>query len=153
MEIYLNIDTMVKMYKNSYLSIGSSSWAYIPHETLCLCCFITVSCPINAILASVNFLVFQLLRRRQEKTRLYYFTRKKKLQKLPSFHSNPSQTFLERTKIFLPWKCQFSSKHRAMASRGREKYMSLKNLNLPRSYNRSSSKWPTDGVALTLLLA
>ena len=54
-------------------------------------------------------------------------------------------------KILLPWKCQFSSKHRAMASRGRE--MSLKNLNLPRPYNRSSAKWPTDGVALTLLLA
>ena len=34
---------------------------YIPHEKLCFCCFLTVSCHINAILASCNVLVFQLL--------------------------------------------------------------------------------------------
>ena len=44
---------------------------------MCLCCFLTVSCLINAILASFNVLVFQLLRRRKGKTRLYYNARKK----------------------------------------------------------------------------
>ena len=34
---------------------------YIRHEKLCFCCFLTVSCHINAILASCNVLVFQLL--------------------------------------------------------------------------------------------
>ena len=57
MEIYLKIAKIVKMCENSYLS------TYIPHEKLCLCCFLTVSCPINAILASFDVLVFQLLRR------------------------------------------------------------------------------------------
>ena len=38
---------------------------YIPHERLCLCCFLTVACPINAILGSFNILVFQLLRKNQ----------------------------------------------------------------------------------------
>ena len=64
MEIYLTIDKMVKMYKNSYYSIF-------------LCCFLTVSCPINAILASFNGLVSQLLRKIQGKTRLYYAARRK----------------------------------------------------------------------------
>ena len=36
---------------------------YITHKKLCLCCFLTVSCPINAILASFNVLVSQLLRK------------------------------------------------------------------------------------------
>ena len=36
---------------------------YIRHKKLCLCCFLTVSCPINAILASFNVLVSQLLRK------------------------------------------------------------------------------------------
>ena len=102
-----------------------------PHHWFCLCCFLTVSCLINAILASFNILVSQLLRKIQGKTKTALRCQKKKLQKLPSFHFNRSQTSLEYgTKIFFPSKCQFSSKHWAMPSRGRE--MSLKHLNLPR---------------------
>lgn len=70
MEIYLKIDKMVKMYKFK---------VYIPHEKLCLCCFLTVSCLINAILASCNVLVFQLLRRSKSHNRTvsYYGSWKK----------------------------------------------------------------------------
>ena len=74
----------------------------------------------------------------------------KKSPNFPSFHSNRSQTSLEHgPKIFLPWKRQFSSQHRTMASRGRE--MSLKDLNFPLLWIRSSSRWATDGVALGLV--
>ena len=124
---------------------------YIPHEKLCLCCFLTVSCPISSTLASFNVSVFQLLRRRQGKTRLYYAARKKKVQKLLSFHCNRSQTWVQNEDFPSLNMSICGSKHRAMASRVRE--MSLKTLNLPRPYNRSSAKWPTDGIALTLLLA
>ena len=34
---------------------------YIPHKNLCLCCFITLSCLINTVLASFNVSVSQLL--------------------------------------------------------------------------------------------
>ena len=61
-----------------------------PHKELCLCCFLTVFCPINAILASFYDLVSHLLRKRQgiQNCAVLGFP-KKKLQKLPSFHSNP----------------------------------------------------------------
>ena len=39
---------------------------HIPHEKLCFCCFLTVSCHINAILTSCNVLVFQLLTEEDE---------------------------------------------------------------------------------------
>ena len=51
MEIYVKIDKMVKMYKTAIK-------VYIPQEELCLCCFLTVSCLINAILASFNVWFF-----------------------------------------------------------------------------------------------
>ena len=60
---------------------------YIPHEKLCLCCFLTVSCPINAILASFNVLVSQLLRKIQGKTRPYYAARRKSYKNY--LHSTP----------------------------------------------------------------
>ena len=68
---------------------------YIPHKKLCLCCFVTVSCPINAILASFNVLVSQLLRKIPGKNLTVLRCQTKKLQKLPSFHSDRSQTSLE----------------------------------------------------------
>ena len=77
MEIYLKIDRTVKMYKK----------VYIRHKKLCLCCFLTVSCPINAILASFNVLVSQLLRKIQGKTRLYYAARRKSYKNY--LHSTP----------------------------------------------------------------
>ena len=48
-----------------------------PHHWFCLCCFLTVSCLINAMLASFNILVSQLLRKIQGKTRPYYAARRK----------------------------------------------------------------------------
>ena len=45
-------------------------------------CFLTFSCPINAISASFDVLIFQLLIRRQGKTRLCYAARKKKATKI-----------------------------------------------------------------------
>ena len=64
------------------------------------------------------------------------------LQSLPNF----AWTW---TEDFSSWKRQFSSKHRAMSSRGRE--MSLKDLNFPLLWIRSSPRWATDGVALSLV--
>ena len=55
MESYLKIDK--KRYIKTAIKV------YIPHKKLCLCCFVTVSCPINAIFASFNVLVSQLLRK------------------------------------------------------------------------------------------
>ena len=52
MWIYRKIDKTVKMYINSY-----QSTVFISLKELCLCCFRTVSCPINTILASFNVLV------------------------------------------------------------------------------------------------
>ena len=60
---------------------------YIRHKKLCLCCFLTVSCPINAILASFNVLVSQLLRKIQGKTRPYYAARRKSYKNY--LHSTP----------------------------------------------------------------
>ena len=55
-----------------------------------------------AVLASFNVLVSQVLRRRHEKTRLYYAARKKS-PNFPSFHSNRSQSSLEYgPKILFP---------------------------------------------------
>ena len=50
---------------------------YIPHKELCLSCFLIVSSPMKAILVSFNFLVSQLLRRRQGKTWLSYAAQRK----------------------------------------------------------------------------
>ena len=79
----------------------------------------------------------------QDKGKLGYATEpKKKLQKLPSLHSSRSQTSLQHgPRVFLPWQSQFSSKHRAMAPRGRQK--SLKDLNLPLRWIPSSPWWTT----------
>ena len=46
-------------------------------KELCLCCFLTVSGQISAILSSFDGLVFHLLSRGQEKTRLFYTARTK----------------------------------------------------------------------------
>ena len=104
-----------------------------------------------AVLASFNVLVSQVLRRRHEKTRLYYAARKKITKNF--LHSTPIapkvRLNMDRRFYFLPWKGQFSSKHGAMASRGRE--MSLKDLNFPLLRIRSSPRWAIDGVALGLV--
>ena len=55
-----------KIDKKRYIKTAIK--VYIPHKKLCLCCFVTVSCPINAILASFNVLVSQLLRKIPGKT-------------------------------------------------------------------------------------
>ena len=54
MEIFRKIDEAVNMCVNSYK-------VYMPHKELCLCCFLTVSCPKNTILASINVSVSHLL--------------------------------------------------------------------------------------------
>ena len=82
-----------KIDKKRYIKTAIK--VYIPHKKLCLCCFVTVSCPINAILASFNVLVSQLLRKLPGKNFTVLRCQKKKLQKLPSFHSDRSQTSLE----------------------------------------------------------
>ena len=79
MESYLKIDK--KRYIKTAIKV------YIPHKKLCLCCFVTVSCPINAILASFNVLVSQLLRKIQGKTRPYYAARRKSYKNY--LHSTP----------------------------------------------------------------
>ena len=73
------------------------------------------------LIASFNVLVSQLLRRRQGKTRLSYTTRRKSYKNYSS--STPIASNLHLSidwKIFRSWKCQFGSKHQAMASRGWE---------------------------------
>ena len=100
-------------------------------------CFLTVSCPINAFLAS-----FSTTKNKTRENSPVLRCRKKSYQKLPSLHSSRSQTSLKHgPKVFLPCESQFSSKHRAMAPRGREK--SLKDLNLPLRWIPSSPWWTT----------
>ena len=100
-------------------------------------CFLTVSCPINAFLAS-----FSTTKNKTRENSPVLRCRKKSYQKLPSLHSSRSQTSLKHgPKVFLPCESQFSSKHRAMAPRGRQK--SLKDLNLPLRWIPSSPWWTT----------
>ena len=84
-----------------------------------------------------------LIHLEQDKGKLGCATQpKKKLQKLPSLHSSRFQTSLQHgPRVFLPWQSQLSSKHRAMAPRGRQK--SLKDLNLPLRWIPSSPWWTT----------
>ena len=64
-----------------------------------------------------------------------------------SNYFNRSKTLLEhRPRILLPWKCQFRTKHRVMASRRRK--CNQKNLNLALLWNRSTSKWVTPRASL-----
>ena len=82
---------------------------------LCLCCFLTVSCPLNAIFASFDVLVSPLLRpsKTERKTRENSAVLRcpnKRLQKLPAFHSNSSRSSLEYGPMI---------SYCAMASRGR----------------------------------
>ena len=104
-------------------------------------CFLTVSCPINAFLAS-----FSTTKNKTRENWPVLRCRKKSYQKLPSLHSSRSQTSLKHgPKVFLPCESQFSSKHRAMAPRGREK--SLKDLNLPLRWIPSSPWWTTNWLS------
>ena len=104
-------------------------------------CFLTVSCPINAFLAS-----FSTTKNKTRENSPVLRCRKKSYQKLPSLHSSRSQTSLKHgPKVFLPCESQFSSKHRAMAPRGREK--SLKDLNLPLRWIPSSPWWTTNWLS------
>ena len=96
-------------------------------------CFLTVSCPINAFLAS-----FSTTKHKTRENSPVLRCRKKSYQKLPSLHSSRSQTSL-------PCESQFSSKHRAMAPRGRKK--SLKDLNLPLRWIPSSPWWTTNWLS------
>ena len=104
-------------------------------------CFLTVSCPINAFLAS-----FSTTKNKTRENSPVLRCRKKSYQKLPSLHSSRSQTSLKHgPKVFLPCESQFSSKHRAMAPRGRQK--SLKDLNLPLRWIPSSPWWTTNWLS------
>ena len=104
-------------------------------------CFLTVSCPINAFLAS-----FSTTKNKTRENSPVLRCRKKSYQKLPSLHSSRSQTSIKHgPKVFLPCESQFSSKHRAMAPRGREK--SLKDLNLPLRWIPSSPWWTTNWLS------
>ena len=71
---------------------------------------------------------------------------KKKLRKLPFFYPNCSKPSLEhRPRIFLSWKGQLIlvPNIKPWPWRGQEMY--LKNLALALLWNRSSSKWTTNG--------
>ena len=67
--------------------------------TLGVCCFLTVSGPINAILASFDCLVSHLLRGRQGKKRLSYSSRRK---------SSKNQTFIPIPSLSLSIDQRFS---------------------------------------------
>ena len=129
----------------------------------------------NAILASFTVLVYQLLRRKQGKTWLSYAARRKSYENYffstpvasnlhlsidwkiflswthqfgsePFFYPNCSKPSLEhRPRIFLSWKGQLIlvPNIKPWPWRGQEMY--LKNLALALLWNRSSSKWTTNG--------
>ena len=66
-------------------------------KELCLCCFLTVSGQIiSAILSSFGGLVFHLLRRGQEKTRLFYAARRKSSKNLVCMYDRRSLVFERR---------------------------------------------------------
>ena len=67
----------------------------LPHKEFCLCRFRTVFCPTSSC--------FSTTKKKTRENSAVLRCQKKKLQKLPSFHFNRSQTSLEYgTKIFLP---------------------------------------------------
>ena len=92
MEIYVKI----KWLKCTKTAIK----VYIRHKKWCLCCFLTVSCPINAILPSFNVLVSQLLRKIKGRTRPYYAARRKSYKNY--LNSTPISPKLLMPDIFFP---------------------------------------------------
>ena len=113
MKIYCNIDKTVKSahkqtFKGTYLMKG------------CVYVVFLLFRPYKHHFCKFRCFGFSPTKKEKENSAVLRCP-KKMLKKLASFHSNRLKTSLEyRAKIFLPWKCQFSSKHWAMVSKGRE---------------------------------
>ena len=126
--------------------------------------FLTVSRPINAVFASFPSKWFGFLttkKKTRENSAVLSYPKKKKrktyktcLTCLSSTAITPNLCLsIDRRFLFLNWKRQFSSKHRAMtmASRGREMYVLGKRFELSASdpWNGSFSWWTTDWLRHT----
>ena len=93
-------------------------------KELCLCCFLTVSGQIiSAILSSFDGLVFHLLRRGQEKTRLFYAARRKSSKNLVCMYDRRSLVFERRQArpVARVWRYSLASCLPPLSLRTREK--------------------------------
>ena len=93
-------------------------------KELCLCCFLTVSGQIiSAILSSFDGLVFHLLRRGQEKTRLFYAARRKSSKNLVCMYDRRSLVFERRQArpVARVWRYSLASYLPPLSLRTREK--------------------------------
>ena len=65
----------IRICMGIYREFNKVAKVHLPYEVMSVCCFLTVSCPINAILASFGVLVslLLLLRRRETRTTLKPF--------------------------------------------------------------------------------
>ena len=93
-------------------------------KELCLCCFLTVSGQIiSAILSSFDGLVFHLLIRGQEKTRLFYAARRKSSKNLICMYDRRSLVFERRQArpVARVWRYSLASCLPPLSLRTREK--------------------------------
>ena len=93
-------------------------------KELCLCCFLTVSGQIiSAILSSFDGLVFHLLIRGQEKTRLFYAARRKSSKNLVCMYDRRSLVFERRQArpVARVWRYSLASCLPPLSLRTREK--------------------------------
>ena len=93
-------------------------------KELCLCCFLTVSGQIiSAILSSFDSLVFHLLIRGQEKTRLFYAARRKSSKNLSCMYDRRSLVFERRQArpVARVWRYSLASCLPPLSLRTREK--------------------------------
>ena len=95
-------------------------------KELCLCCFLTVSGQIiSAILSSFDGLVFHLLIRGQEKTRLFYAARRKSSKNLICMYDRRSLVFERRQArpVARVWRYSLASCLPPLSLRTREKIL------------------------------